>query len=127
MNNIYIVNDKYDSKVTLNFGNNTFIYNNNIYHFNFIEKAKIKIYNNETKKEEIYVTDDSYLFFINEDLKKYYKKIFLYHNEWNDQCIINLKTNYLKRINYPDQYGTFFFINNNLIIYIIDLQGFLTL
>jgi hypothetical protein len=115
MNKIYIINDNFDYEINLNFCNNTFEINNNIYNFGLIDKDKIIIKWNENNNE-IYYTEDSYLYFLNENLKNNFKKIFLVHSEWNDQAIINLKTNSLQRIKSLDQYGTFNLEEDRIII-----------
>ena len=133
MNNIYIINNIYNTEINLNFVNNTFLLNNNYYKFEFISNNSIKIFwNVDTdmnqsfsvdsslcSKEntfEIFITYDSYLYFIDINLINNIKKIFLINNEWYDQAIINLEKNILFRIKSKDQYGKFELNNNKLII-----------
>jgi hypothetical protein len=92
MNNIYIINNIYNNEIKLNFINNTFILNNNHYKFEFISKDSIQIYWN-IDTFEIFISNDSYLYFVDITLRNTVKKIFLIHNEWYDQAIIILKKN----------------------------------
>jgi len=127
MNNIYIVNNFFNIEVELIFKNNTFIiYDlpNNLelkdeHTFDLIDYDKIILYWNkidETIISERYYTKDSYIYYNNEELGNNFKKIFIIHNEWNDQAIIDLEKNNLFRIKHKDQFGTFNFDDNKLII-----------
>jgi hypothetical protein len=114
MNKIYIINYSNNYEIDLNFKNNTFLYNEIYYNFNILSKKKIMIY--KDNYSEIYYTEDSYLYYIDLKLKNKIKKIFLIHNEWYDQIIINFETNMLKRIKHNDQNANFLFDDNLLII-----------
>lgn len=114
MNKIYIINDFLSCEILLNFKDNTFDINNNLYKFDLIDKDKILIFWEEN--EQIFYSDDSYLFFSNLDFKKFYRKIFLIHSEWEDEAIVNLNNNFLHRINHKNQYGNIIFEENILII-----------
>ena len=136
MNNIYIINNTYNTEINLNFADNTFLLNNNYHKFEFISNNSIKIYwtideeNNQNfcvdlalfSKEnrenifEIFTTYDSYLYFIDINLINNFKKIFLINNEWYDQAIINLEKNILFRIKSQEQNGNFELNNNKLTI-----------
>jgi hypothetical protein len=116
MNNIYIINDIYNEEINLNFSNNLFILKDINYKFEFIENNIIKIYWN-IDNIQLFITYDSYLYF--SDVKKIdiIKKIYLIHNEWYDQAIVNMDNNYLFRIKSKDQFGIFEF--NDTILKII--------
>jgi hypothetical protein len=127
MNNIYIVNNSFNIEVELIFKNNTFtIYDlpknlelKDEHTFDLIDHNKIILYWNkidETIISEIYYTKDSYIYYNNEELGNNFKKIFMIHNEWNDQAIIDLEKNKLFRIKHKDQFGTFKLDDNKLII-----------
>jgi hypothetical protein len=112
MNNICLIINKNANKVILDFKNNTFDLNNKKYEFYFDNIDKLVVYD-----LDIFYTDDSYLFFNKNDDKISFKKIFLIHNEWNDQIIINYNNNLLRRINYDTEYGNFEIKDDQLIIY----------
>ena len=114
MNKIYIVDYLDDYEVDLNFKNNNFCHNNIFYNFNIISIDKIIIYKDD--KEETYYTEDSYIYYINFDLKNKIRKFFLIHNEWYDQIIINYDKNILKRFNFNNECGIFNIENEKLII-----------
>jgi hypothetical protein len=114
MNKIYIINYFDNYEIDLNFKNNNFLHNEIYYMFNIISNDKIIIYRDNI--EEIYYTYDSYLYYIDLELKNKFKKIFLIHNEWYDQVIINLETKILKRINYNNEFGSFLHEEEKLII-----------
>ena len=115
MNKIYIINDFLNCEILLNFKDNSFINNDNLYSFNFIDHDKILI--SWENNEQLLYTDDSYLYFFDLNLKHLFKKIFLIHSEWEDQAIINLNDYSLCRVEHKNQYGNFRFENNILIIY----------
>jgi len=115
MNNIYIINDEYNTEIKLIFNNNTFLLNNNFYKFEFISKDSIKIFWT-IDTFEIFITNDSYLYFVNINLRNNIKKIFLINEQWNDQAIINLEKNTLFRIISKTQCGNFELNNKKLII-----------
>jgi hypothetical protein len=114
MNKIYIINNFDNYEINLNFQSNTFEYNNLSYRFDIIFPNKFIIY--KENEEEIYYTEDSYLYYINFELKNKIQKIFLIHNEWNDQIIVNLENNRLTRFNYNNEKGSFDYENEKLII-----------
>lgn len=114
MNKIYIINYVEKYEIDLNFQNNTFLHNEIYYRFELITYDKIIIYKGDN--EEIYCTEDSYLYYINIELKNKIKKFFLIKNEWYDQIIINLETNTLKRINYENETGSFVLEDDKIII-----------
>jgi hypothetical protein len=122
MNNIYIVNNNFNIEIELNFKNNTFKMNDINHTFDIINKYHLIIHWNEKKDEkeelldEIYVTKDSYIYSINEELLNNFKKIFMIHKEWNDQAIIDFKNNKLFRVKHKDQFGTFEYSECKLII-----------
>ena len=103
MNKIYIINNKINNEIILKFEDNTFEYNSIIYKFNFIQNNQLLIYW-DTFLSEIFYTEDSYIYFSNLDLKNIFTKIFLIHNEWNDQAIINFKEMTIKRIEFNNEY-----------------------
>jgi len=109
MNNICIINENNINKISLNFKNNTFEKDNIIYNFDLINKDKISIYDLNKENNEIFYTEDSYLYFSDLENKNNFKKIFLINNNWNDQAIININELTLNRINHTDQYGKFIF------------------
>lgn len=114
MNKIYIIDYLNNYEITLDFNKNNFK-NNDIYTvFKIISKDKIILYiDNE---EKIYYTDDSYLYYIDLELKNKIKKLYLIHNEWYDQIIINLEKNIFKRFKYSNENGIFKINENNLLI-----------
>jgi len=115
MNNIYIINDSCEYNILLNFESNTFKINDIIYKFDLCNKDEIKIFWSEDNIIS-YFTDDSYLYFSNIELRNSIKVIFLIHDEWYDQAIINFKSKKINRIKNIDQYGTFYIEDNNLVI-----------
>jgi hypothetical protein len=133
MNNIYIINDIYNNEIKLNFIDNTFILNNNYYNFEFISNDSIKIYW-DINIFEIFISNDSYLYFVDISLRNTIKKIYLIHSEWYDQAIINFKKNrinllediYIDKKNYlqntifriksKEEYGNIELKENKLII-----------
>ena len=114
MNKIYIINYVENYEIDLNFQNNTFLHNEIYYRFEIITHDKIIIYDGDN--EETYYTEDSYLYYINIELKNKIKKFFLIKNEWYDQIIINLETNTLKRINYENEIGSFVLEDDKIMI-----------
>lgn len=106
MNNILLINNISNTLLTLNFQNNTC----GDSFFEIIDKDKILVDN------QIYYTNDSYLYFSDLTLTQFFKKIFLIHNEWNDSAIINLNNMTLKRLQHNDQEGKIIIENNKLII-----------
>ena len=72
MNKIYIVDYLDDYEVDLNFKNNNFCHNDIFYNFNIISIDKIIIY--KDNQEETYYTEDSYIYYINFDLKNKIRK-----------------------------------------------------
>ena len=111
MNNICLVINQDLNEVELDFKNNIFKMNNNVYIFSYKNINELIINNND-----IYYTEDSYLYFKDLSEKNYIKKIFLIHNEWIDQAIINLYNNTLIRIQSNNQFGKFLFNDDKLII-----------
>ena len=127
MNNIYIVNNFFNIEIELFFKNNTFIIydlHNDLelkdeHTFDLIDTDKIILYWNkidETIISETYYTKDSYIYYNNENIANNFKKIFMIHKEWNDQAVINFEKNKIVRIKHKDQFGTFKFEDNKLII-----------
>jgi len=105
MNNICIIHNNGNHNIlNLDFKKDSFILDNNIYHFEIIDKTKILVYWSDSNKE-LYYTDDSYLYFSNIIMKTNFKKIFLINNEWYDQALYIINTGELKRIKHCDQYG----------------------
>ena len=115
MNKIYIINNTISSVIELNFKENNFKYDNKEYKFNLINYDKLLVFWNNLKTQ-IFYTEDSYLYYSDFKFKNIYKKIFLIHNEWNDQAILNYEKMTLERINHNEQIGKFIIDNNNLII-----------
>ena len=114
MNKIYIINNTINIEIILNFGNNTFEYDSIKYVFNFIENNELLI--EWSDFNEIFYTDDSYIYVSNLTMKKDFKKIFLVHNEWNDQAIINFEKMTLERIEFKNEFGPIRIDDNNLYI-----------
>jgi hypothetical protein len=119
MNNIFIFNNIYFDEFSLNFKNNIlFLVNNNsnnlYYKFEILNKNELKVYWNGY--EEILYTEDSYLYFLDKEKIKIIKKVYLYHPEWSDQCIMNYDTNRISRINIKNEKGSFEYKNDKLII-----------
>jgi hypothetical protein len=121
MNNIFLIKENNLNYITLNFKNNTFNIENDLYKFDIIEHDKILIYKcneifEKISDDKIYYTEDSFLYFIDKDAMTIYKKFFLINNEWNDQALIDLKNLYIRRIKNNDQYGNIEFMDNKMII-----------
>jgi hypothetical protein len=116
MNKIYIINYLNDYEIDLNFKTNTFSYNDISYKFDIPSNDKIIIYNNENENKEIYYTEDSYLYYIDLQLKNKIKKFFLIHNEWFDQIIVNFEKNIIKRINHNNEIANFIYDYEKLVI-----------
>jgi hypothetical protein len=121
MNNIFLITENNLNYITLNFKNNTFNIENDLYKFDIIEHDKILIYKcneifEKISDDKIYYTEDSFLYFIDKDAMTIYKKFFLINNEWNDQALIDLKNLYIRRIKNNDQYGNIEFMDNKMII-----------
>jgi len=115
MNNIYIINNIYNNEIKLNFVDNTFLLNNNYYKFEFTNIDKIKIYwNNDIY--EIFITNDSYLYFIDINMINIIKKIYLMNNKYYKQAIINLDKKTLNIINFNES-ANFELNENKMIIY----------
>ena len=119
MNNIFIFNNIYFDEFILDFKNNVlYLINNNTekiyYKFEIFNKNELKIY--WIGFEEILYTEDSYLYFLDKEKIKIIKKVYLYHPEWSDQCIMNYDTNRISRINIKNEYGSFEYKNDKLII-----------
>lgn len=119
MNKIFIFNNIYFDEFYLNFKDNIlYLTNNNTdnlnYRFEILNKNQLKVFWNDF--EEILYTEDSYLYFLDKEKIKIIKKIYLYHPEWNDQCIMNYDTNRISRINVKNEKGTFEYKNDKLII-----------
>jgi hypothetical protein len=119
MNNIFIFNNTYFDEFILNFKNNILYLTNNdsknlYYKFEILNKNELKVYWYEY--EEILYTEDSYLYFLDKEKIKIIKKVYLYHPEWNDQCIMNCDTNRISRINIKNEKGSFEYNNDKLII-----------
>ena len=118
MNNICIIyNNGNHNILNLDFKTDSFILDNNIYHFEIVDKTKILVYWSDSNKE-LYYTDDSYLYFSNIIMKTNFKKIFLINSQWYDQALYIINTGELKRIKHCDQYGIV--INNISNRFIID-------
>ena len=113
MNNICIISENSVNKILLNFKNNTFEKDNIIFNFDLINKDKIYIYHlnkdNDKEYDQVFYTEDSYLYFSDLEIKNNFKKIFLINNNWHDQAIININELTLNRIIHTDQYGKFRF------------------
>jgi hypothetical protein len=119
MNNIFIFNNIYFDEFYLNFNHNIlYLTNNNsqnlYYKFEILNKNELKIYWYEF--EEVLYTEDSYLYFLDKEKIKIIKKVYLYHPEWCDQCIMNYDTNRISRINVKNEKGSFEYNNDKLII-----------
>ena len=114
MNKIYLINNYSSYEIILNFTNNTFEKDNISYKFEFIDNNKILILFDNI--EQLYYTDDSYLYFSDIQLKDKIKKIFLIHSEWHDQVILNIENGILHRILHNGEFGKFNFDNNNNLI-----------
>jgi hypothetical protein len=114
MNEIFIIINNKFGFVTLIFENykNEFVFFDKVFKFQFIDKNKIQIYNDETKY--ILETYDSYIYSNKLNNLLNYKLIELNHNEWNDQAILNFNNNEIIRIKDKKQTGNFLKINNNL-------------
>ena len=108
VNKIFIINNKYFDEFILDFTKNLIL---DTYSFDLIDKNHIKIkWDNE--EEEILYTEDSYLYFLDKSRIEYIKKIFLFHDEWADQAIINLETEKIIRIGSKDERGWIKMDNN---------------
>ena len=121
MNNIFLITENNLNYITLNFKNNTFHIENDLYIFDIFEHDKILIYKcneifEKISDDIIYYTEDSFLYFIEKDAMSIYKKFYLINNEWNDQALIDIKNLYIRRIKNNDQYGNLEFIDNKMII-----------
>lgn len=116
MNEIFIILDNSYSFVNLIFENykNEFIFHDKKYNFNFIEKNKLKVYDNS----ESYILDtlDSFIYTNNLKYITDFKLIELNNNEWFDQALLNNKTKEIIRIRDRNQFGKFEIKNDELII-----------
>lgn len=114
MNKIYIIDFSFHFEINLDFRTNTFEKDNINYKFDITSKNTIEIYWSD--KMSIYYTNDSYLYYLENDnnLKNKIKKIFLVNNEWFDQVVLNIETSELNRINYNQEKGNFKFDDNLL-------------
>jgi hypothetical protein len=118
-NNIFIFNNIYFDEFYLNFKHNILHLKNNntdnlYYKFEILNKNELKVY--WYGFEEVLYTEDSYLYFLDKEKIKIIKKVYLYHPEWNDQCIMNYDTNRISRINIKNEKGSFEYNNDKLII-----------
>jgi hypothetical protein len=76
MNNIYIINNDFEYEIELNFTNNTFKIDENIYTFDLVDKDKIILYMNKDHNIcDVYYTKDSYIYYNDEELLNNFKKI----------------------------------------------------
>ena len=119
MNKIFIFNNTYFDEFILNFKHNIlYLTNNNsdnlYYKFEILNKNELKVY--WYGFEEVIYTEDSYLYFLDKEKIKIIKKVYLYHPEWSDQCIMNYDTNRISRINVKNEKGTFEYKNDKLVI-----------
>ena len=114
MHIIYLINNNFEIEITLNFKDNNFFYKNKYFNFIINDKESILIIWNDNNKEQ-YKTKDSYLYFIDIELEKFYKKIDLIHNDWIDNAILNYKKKLIFRIKNKN-INNFNINNNNLYI-----------
>ena len=112
MNKIYIVNKYFNIEIELNFIEKKFYIDNIDYTFNIINNI-LYIYWLSDEIEEYY-TDNSYIYYSHISLKNNIQLIYLIHNDWFDQVIINNTNNTLRRILYNNEYATFNFENKEL-------------
>lgn len=105
MNNIYIVNKKFNCLISLNFKTDTYIKDENTYKFEIINKNKILLDSDE------YYTNNSYLYFSNIELENNVKMVYLINSSWIDQILIFKDTYDIKRIKHTEQKGNI--IENN--------------
>lgn len=119
MNKIFIFNNIFFDEFTLDFKHNiTYLTNNNLenlyYKFEILNKNELKVF--WYGFEEVLYTEDSYLYFLDKEKINIIKKVYLYHPEWYDQCIMNYDTNRISRISIIDEKGSFEYKDNKLII-----------
>ena len=115
MNKIYIINNYFYLEIEVDFINNIFICEGIDYKFKLFEDI-IYIYWLENEYE-IYYTENSYIYYSDKSLKNKIKLIYLVHDEWFDQAILFENNNFIKRIKYDSEIGTFILENNKLIIF----------
>jgi len=138
MHEIYIINKNINNKFILNFTNNKLYEKNtlcktendyihkeveyriNSYKFEILNKNELELQlfsvenNNET-----YYTEDSYIYILKELYEIYkniYLKLFLLHDNWNDQIIVDLNKKIITRIKHNDQNGQLIEYNNKKLI-----------
>lgn len=116
MNEIFIIINDENSIVELIFENykNEFKFNNRHFNFKFLDKNKLRIFNDE----ENYALDtlDSFIFTNKLSNLSLFKLITLNHDDWFDQAIINYRNNKIIRIKDRNQYGDFIIKGSKLII-----------
>ena len=120
MNFIYLINENFNKLFYLDFKTDKIknLETDSCHPFEIISPTKllvkwVKVNENinENVNEivneflEYFNTDDSYLYFSESVSYKNFKKIFLLHNEWKDQAIINISEKKINRIKDKDQYG----------------------
>ena len=136
MNEIYIINKNINKNFILNFKNNK-LYEKNIlcknendfinkeielkinsYKFEIINKNELIVFFDENNNENYY-TEDSYIYILKElfnEYKNIYLKLFLTHDNWNDQIIVDLNKKIITRIKHNDQIGKLVEYNNDKLI-----------
>jgi hypothetical protein len=116
MNKIFIYNNTYYEEFYLNFKFDILsnLTDNKYFKFEILNINELKIYWYEN--EEILYTEDSYLYFLDKTKMKTVKKVYIYHTEWKDQCIMNFENNIISRINIRNENGKFEYFNDKFII-----------
>lgn len=100
MNKVYIVNKYYNLEIELNFNEHNFIMDGIDYKFKLFNNI-LYIYWLSNEYEEYY-TEDSYIYYSDLSLKNKIKLIYLIHNDWYDQAIMNNDNKIIKRIKNND-------------------------
>ena len=131
MNFIYLINENFNKLFYLDFKTDKIknLETDSCHPFEIISPTKllvkwVKVNENinENVNEivneflEYFNTDDSYLYFSESVSYKNFKKIFLLHNEWKDQAIINISEKKINRIKDKDQYGYIEILDSDKIV-----------
>ena len=114
MNEIYLILNNKHGFVNLIFEDfkNEFIFDDKLFHFQFIDKNKLQIFTNQ--ESYMLETYDSFIYTNKLNNLLDYKLIQLNHNDWFDQALLNFKNNEIIRIKHRIQTGNFILRNENL-------------
>ena len=116
MNEIFLVSKDLNKIFYLDFKtDNLKDYDNDeeAYHFEILSHEELLIFWTTEENPQKFYTENSYIYYSDETFKNKFKKYFLFHNEWNDQIILNNNDNTFFRIKQKNETGIIEYFSEN--------------